>query len=79
MATPQLLTKKQNGVLNIAPSQIANNAKWAKAKQQPEGVKVLIRRLAPGLTEDEFVSILGESWKVGQGKVDWFFLPAMQH
>jgi regulator of nonsense transcripts 3 len=31
-----------------------------------------VRRLAPGLTEEEFLSVLGEEWKVGEGKVDWF-------
>lgn len=35
-------------------------------------MKVVIRRLAPGLTEAEFVKIMGEEWKQGQGKIDWF-------
>lgn len=24
------------------------------------------------MTQSEFVSILGEDWQVGKGKVDWF-------
>ena len=35
-------------------------------------MKVIIRRLAPGLTEAEFTSILGDDWRLGGGKVDWF-------
>ena len=34
-------------------------------------LKVVVRRLAPGLTEEEFTTALGEEWKVGSGKVDW--------
>ncbi|KAH8162932.1 hypothetical protein CIB48_g5335 [Xylaria polymorpha] len=41
------------------------------ARSQAEGKKVLIRRLPPGITEDECWAILGEEWKVGKGKVDW--------
>ncbi|KAF2967388.1 hypothetical protein GQX73_g6187 [Xylaria multiplex] len=41
------------------------------AKAQAEGKKVVIRRLPPGMTADEFWAILGEEWKVGKGKVDW--------
>lgn len=32
---------------------------------------MVIRRLPPGLTEDEFLKILGDEWRVGAGKVDW--------
>ncbi|KAI4138884.1 MAG: hypothetical protein L6R39_006567, partial [Caloplaca ligustica] len=34
-------------------------------------LKLLIRRLPPGLTEGEFDSALGADWKVGNGRVDW--------
>ncbi|RKF53464.1 putative nonsense-mediated mrna decay protein [Golovinomyces cichoracearum] len=34
-------------------------------------LKFLIRRLPPGLTQEEFMSTLGPEWKVGQGRVDW--------
>lgn len=30
-----------------------------------------MRRLPPGMTEEEFWSILGEEWQVGKGRVDW--------
>lgn len=38
----------------------------------PPRQKAVIRRLPPGLTEDEFKDILGDEWKVGGEKVDWF-------
>lgn len=33
-------------------------------------LKVIIRRLPPGLTEQEFYTCLGEEWKRGE-RVDW--------
>lgn len=41
------------------------------AKTPAEGKKVLIRRLPPGMIEDEFWAILGDDWNTGNGKVDW--------
>jgi regulator of nonsense transcripts 3 len=35
-------------------------------------LKVVVRRLAPALTEAEFMKLIGEEWKVGAGRVDWF-------
>lgn len=43
-----------------------------KLKPVQEGEKVVIRRLPPGLTQDEFFTILGDEWKEGNGKVGWF-------
>lgn len=34
-------------------------------------LRLVIRRLPPGLTEGEFWAALGDVWKVGAGKVDW--------
>jgi hypothetical protein len=34
-------------------------------------LKLVLRRLPPGLTKAEFENILGEEWKLGAGKVDW--------
>ncbi|KAM0455847.1 hypothetical protein ACHAO4_003927 [Trichoderma viride] len=50
----------------------AESTKAPKTKTPHEGEKVIIRRLPPGLTEAEFLSILGSEWAVGNGKVDWF-------
>ena len=34
-------------------------------------MKIIIRRLPPGLGEAEFYACLGEQWRTGQEKVDW--------
>ncbi|KAL8685566.1 MAG: hypothetical protein Q9218_007681 [Villophora microphyllina] len=34
-------------------------------------LKLVIRRLPPGLTQAEFEEALGEEWQLGNGKVDW--------
>ncbi len=34
-------------------------------------LKLVCRRLPPGLTKGEFEGVLGEQWRVGAGKVDW--------
>lgn len=72
------MTRKP-GVLPIGPAQIQaqNNADATKSGRgrsvvaQDGGVKVKIRWLPPALTEDEFINILGDTWKVGKGKVGW--------
>jgi hypothetical protein len=46
--------------------------KPAKTKAHNEGEKLVIRRLPPGMTQEEFVSILGNAWELGKGRVDWF-------
>ncbi|KAB5582524.1 Smg-4/UPF3 family-domain-containing protein [Coniochaeta sp. 2T2.1] len=74
MATPQLLSRKTNGHQSISSSQSGADpsSKTSKAKAPAEGEKVVIRRLPPGLTEEEFHTILGDTWKSGNGKVGWF-------
>jgi regulator of nonsense transcripts 3 len=62
-----------NGVLPIAASQTAGNSSKTNGPKPPAPkLKIIIRRLPPGLTETEFTSILGSEWKLGQGKVDYF-------
>lgn len=34
-------------------------------------MKLVVRRLAPGLTQPEFEEALGEEWRLNGGKVDW--------
>jgi regulator of nonsense transcripts 3 len=73
MATSSLGAKQANGVLAISASQTSGSAtKPSTAKPASPKLKVVVRRLAPGLTEEEFTTILGDEWKAGQGKVDWF-------
>ncbi|KAH8878642.1 hypothetical protein GQ53DRAFT_789761 [Thozetella sp. PMI_491] len=67
MATPQVLSRKPNGVTSGAPHEPSKS----KHKAPPEGEKIVVRRLPPGMTEVEFFSIIGDEWKTGSGKVDW--------
>jgi regulator of nonsense transcripts 3 len=70
MPTPQLLSRKTNGATGAQSSNDAPKAPRVKAPVQ--GEKVTVRRLPPGMTEEEFIAILGDEWTVGHGKVDWF-------
>lgn len=80
MATSQGNHNRKAGVLPIGPSQVQTQAqaadvsKSARAKTSAaqDGVKAKIRWLPPGLTEDEFLTILGDTWKLGKGKTSWF-------
>ncbi|CZR52146.1 related to nucleolar phosphoprotein [Phialocephala subalpina] len=62
-----------NGVLAVTASQTSGNApRSAAVKSSNQKLKAIVRRLAPGLTEIEFTTTLGEDWKLGGGRVDWF-------
>lgn len=79
MATNTGTMTRKPGVLPIGPAQIqaqntldANKSAKGRSGAAQDGVKAKIRWLPPAMTEDEFVSILGDDWKVGKGKVGWF-------
>ncbi|GAM85024.1 hypothetical protein ANO11243_030270 [Dothideomycetidae sp. 11243] len=55
------------GVIHVNPAALQP----AAPKSTPR-LKLIIRRLPPALTRDEFESAFGPEWKVGAGKVDWF-------
>ncbi|RMZ69106.1 hypothetical protein GMOD_00003023 [Pyrenophora seminiperda CCB06] len=61
-----------NGVLPVAllqknaPAQTPRGPKAAQPR-----LKLICRRLPPGLTKAEFVDALGDEWKLGAGKIDW--------
>jgi len=61
-----------NGVLPVAllqknaPGQTPRGPKAAQPR-----LKLICRRLPPGLTKAEFVEALGDEWKLGAGKIDW--------
>ena len=78
MAAPPRVTiakpNRPNGVLSVPASATQKRGGHGPIKQpsQPAArLKLVIRRLPPGLTEDELESILGETWKTGAGKVSW--------
>ena len=66
----------RNGILSIPA---AATRKGAKAevpgkqllKANAPRLRLIIRRLPPGLTEAEFWATLGEEWKPGLTKVEW--------
>lgn len=61
-----------NGVLSVTTSQTHGSASRQTAtKAASPRLKVIVRRLAPRLTENEFKTLLGDEWKAGGGKVDW--------
>ncbi|QSZ36039.1 hypothetical protein DSL72_007163 [Monilinia vaccinii-corymbosi] len=73
MATTAGSRSQTNGVLPVNTTQTSGNtSKQTASKPATSKTKLIVRRLAPGLTEVEFFSVLGDDWKVGQGKVDWF-------
>ncbi|KAK5997890.1 hypothetical protein PT974_00256 [Cladobotryum mycophilum] len=51
----------------------ADTPRASRTKTPSEGEKLVIRRLPPGMTQDEFTFILGPEWETGKGKVDWFY------
>ncbi|KAL3454382.1 Smg-4/UPF3 family-domain-containing protein [Aspergillus insuetus] len=71
----QILSKSAGGVLQIPASATQKNSS-APAKSAPKPaaprLKLLVRRLPPGLTQEEFETALGAEWKLGAGKVSWY-------
>ena len=61
------------GVLQIPAAATQKSTPAAKKAPKPPAprLKLIIRRLPPGLTQAELEESLGSEWKVGGGKVDW--------
>ena len=66
---------RSNGVLSIPASatqkRSGQDLDGSLSKQAITRLKIVIRRLPPGLTKAEFEEALGDDWKVNKGKVDW--------
>jgi regulator of nonsense transcripts 3 len=64
---------KEAGIIQLP---LSATQKGAPAKRAPKvaapRLKLIVRRLPPGLTRAEFETGLGDEWKVGRGKIDWF-------
>jgi regulator of nonsense transcripts 3 len=70
------IIKPSAGVLPI-PASVTQKASVSLGKKSTHRssatrLKLLVRRLPPGLTQAEFETLMGEEWRVGSGKVDWF-------
>jgi regulator of nonsense transcripts 3 len=72
-------TRAVNGVLAVpvsVTSKKANTSSSTASNLSPRSgarrLRLIVRRLPPGLTQAEFRAILGEEWQLGAGKVDWF-------
>ncbi|KAJ5297326.1 hypothetical protein PENANT_c005G00819 [Penicillium antarcticum] len=67
--------KPRAGVLQIPVAATQKSGSGAPPKKAPKPpaprLKLLIRRLPPGLTQAELEAALGDEWKAGAGKVDW--------
>ncbi|KAK8198405.1 Smg-4/UPF3 family-domain-containing protein [Phyllosticta paracitricarpa] len=66
LPVPAAVLQKTNNKSSDSPARGSSN------RSNAPRLKVVVRRLAPGLTQTEFEDALGEEWKLGAGKVDWF-------
>ena len=66
---------RSNGVLSIPASatqkRSGQDLDGSLSKSATTRLKIIIRRLPPGLTKAEFEEALGDDWKINKGKVDW--------
>ncbi|KAB8228779.1 putative nonsense-mediated mRNA decay protein Upf3 [Aspergillus alliaceus] len=71
--------KSPGGVLQIPIAATQKNTTVNPATSAPKKapkpaaprLKLLVRRLPPGLTQAEFETAVGPEWKIGAGKIDW--------
>lgn len=68
LPVPVAVLQKNNNNNNKSDSPARGSSNRSNAPR----LKVVVRRLAPGLTQKEFEVALGEEWKLGGGKIDWF-------
>ena len=78
MATPPRVTiakpNRPNGLLSVPASAIQRKPTSHAEKSNLLSnirLKLVVRRLPPGLTEEEFEDTIGEDWRVGGGKIAW--------
>lgn len=67
--------KATAGLLPISAAATQKSGSGAPAKKTPKPpaprLKLLIRRLPPGLTQVELENALGSEWNAEAGNVDW--------
>lgn len=74
-STKPLRMAPQSGVNGVLPVAVLQKNAPASAPRGPKAaqprLKLVLRRLPPGITQAELEAILGEDWKVGAGKIDY--------
>ena len=65
------IASRQSGILLASNAANTNRNSVVPQKGRDVKLKVVVRRLAPGLTEEEFRQALGEEWLSGGRMVDW--------
>lgn len=69
---PTIIARNPNTSSNNTTNGVLPVPAAARQPQTPKPrLKLEIRRLPPGLTQEEFQNVMGEEWKVGGGRVDW--------
>ncbi|KAI1912820.1 hypothetical protein LOZ65_005914 [Ophidiomyces ophidiicola] len=75
----QRIPSSRPGAAGILPISVAAThptgagvPRTSLVKASTPRLKLLIRRLPPGLVRAEFSAALGEEWAVGNGRIDWF-------
>ena len=71
---------RSNGVISI-PAAATKKPSPLKPENMPTRIaaprlKLVVRKLPPGLTQPEYEDMMGEDWKVDGGKVDWLVYQA---
>lgn len=61
---------KGRGVLPVTAAQTKKPIKPPQPQAPPPRLRLIIRRLPPGLLESEFWECIGAEWQIGKGKVD---------
>ena len=74
------INPRPNGVLPLHASTVPKD-NVGSMENRPTRIaaprlKLVVRRLPPGLPEQDFQTALGAEWKVGAGKVDWLVYKA---
>jgi regulator of nonsense transcripts 3 len=77
--TQSVVVSPSAGVLPIsisATQKASSSPAKNTSKMAAPRLKLLVRRLPPGLTQTEFETQLGEEWMAGAGRVDWLHFKA---
>ncbi len=69
-------SRRGGGVLSVNAAAtrrpVAAQGQAKSAQRAPvQRLRLILRRLPPGLTEAEFWNALGLEWRSGEGKTDW--------